>query len=119
MTAFSYLTRLRNYALKKWNFPNGRTWERKFRQDILTEGPIKDKFTKIYKNNYWLSSESVSGSGSTLKYTRNLREQLPLIVADFGIKSIFDGPCGDFNWMQHVLPNLKVDYVGGDIVSEI
>jgi hypothetical protein len=119
MLSFSYLARLRNYVLKKWHFPNGRVWEKKFARDIRVEGPIKDKFTKIYENNYWLNSESVSGSGSTVKYTRNLRDHLPSILRDFGVASIFDGPCGDFNWMRHLLPALQVDYIGGDIVGEI
>lgn len=110
---------LHNYVLKKLKFPTGGAWKRQFERDILTEGSAKDKFTKIYRNNYWLNSESVSGSGSTVKYTRNLREHIPEIVADFGIKSIFDGPCGDFNWMRYLLPDLPVEYIGGDIVSEI
>ena len=118
------IARLHKYFLKKWRFPSGRVWKRKFEHDILVPGPTKEKFTKIYKNNYWLSTESVSGSGSTLKYTKNLRDHIPQIVDDFHITSIFDGPCGDFNWMRQLLPDLlpgghPVDYLGGDIVSEI
>lgn len=113
------IARLHKYLLKKWRFPTGRAWKRKFEHDILSPGSVKDKFTKIYQNNYWLSTESVSGSGSTLKYTKSLRDHLPQIVTDFRISSIFDGPCGDFHWMRQLLPDLGVDYVGGDIVSEI
>ena len=118
------IARLHKYLLKKWRFPSGRVWKRKFERDVLSPGPTKEKFTKIYQNNYWLNTESVSGSGSTLKYTKNLRGHIPKIVEDFNITSIFDGPCGDFNWMRQLLPDLlpgghRVDYVGGDIVSEI
>ncbi len=118
------VARLHKYLLKKWRFPNGRVWKRKFEDDILSPGPTKEKFAKIYENNYWLSTESASGPGSTLKSTKNLRDHLPTIVEDFHISSIFDGPCGDFNWMRQLLPNLQlggaqIDYVGGDIVSAI
>lgn len=77
-----------------------------------------DVFTEIYKKNIWNSSESPSGPGSELVNTRNLMEELPLVLRDFNISSLLDLPCGDFNWMQHV--NLSgVRYIGGDVVSEI
>ncbi len=81
--------------------------------------PIEDRFTSIYNSNKWGSQESLSGSGSTLEYTENLRNELPKLVAEFGIKRIFDAPCGDFNWMKHLLPKINVDYIGGDIVKPL
>ena len=38
----------------------------------------KNIFQLIYKNNYWDSKESVSGPGSDLKSTENIRRELPL-----------------------------------------
>ena len=35
------------------------------------------KFKYIYDKNIWSSEESVSGIGSTLEYTKNLRNHLP------------------------------------------
>jgi len=81
--------------------------------------PIEDRFTSIYNSNKWGSKESLSGSGSTLKYTENLRHELPNLVDEFAIKKIFDAPCGDFNWMSHLLPMINVDYIGGDIVKPL
>lgn len=36
----------------------------------------KDIFNQIYKNNSWNDTESVSGSGSRLNNTKNLRKDL-------------------------------------------
>jgi len=76
-------------------------------------------FTTIYQYNLWGNQESVSGPGSTLKYTENLRRELPKIIKDFSITKIFDAPCGDFNWMRHFLREVKVGYIGGDIVRPL
>ncbi len=66
-----------------------------------------------------MHTESLSGKGSTLEHTQNLRVYLPNLINELGIKSIFDGPCGDLNWMQHVLKDQKIQYVGGDIVPTL
>lgn len=80
---------------------------------------LSDTFTSIYKQNLWGDSESVSGAGSTLEYTENLRKDLPKLIKKFKIKSILDAPCGDFNWMKEVLPELDVKYIGSDIVKSL
>ena len=41
------------------------------------------------------------------------------MINQFQITSILDAPCGDFYWMKHVMKNLKIKYLGGDIVAEI
>ena len=76
-------------------------------------------FANIWRNNYWGHEESLSGGGSTLHYTENLRQKLPMLFREYAIKAIFDAPCGDMNWMQHVLKNENFSYLGGDIVAEI
>ena len=80
---------------------------------------IKQTFSDIYNSNYWGDSESVSGPGSTLYYTEEIRKSLSQIINELSIESMFDAPCGDFNWMQHVVNKDKINYVGGDIVPEI
>lgn len=77
------------------------------------------KFKYIYDKNIWSSEESVSGIGSTLEYTRNLRNNLPNLFKKYEIKSILDAPCGDFNWMQKVLEDCDLNYLGGDIVENL
>ena len=91
---------------------------REFEKSVLALNNTEDKFTWIYKNNYW-GYESVSGAGSTITYTENIRQELPKLISQFDIESIFDAPCGDFGWMKILLPKLNVSYVGADIVKEL
>lgn len=83
------------------------------------DGTVKSVFTEIYKYKYWGSDESVSGPGSTLDHTENLRSNLPKLFEKFSIRSIFDAPCGDFNWMRHFLKECDLKYIGGDVVSRL
>lgn len=85
----------------------------------LKEDSRLEIFTKIYRNNYWGSDESVSGSGSTIELTTNLRKMLPKLFAEFKINSVYDAPCGDFNWMKLVLKEANLTYVGADIVPAL
>ena len=89
------------------------------REVILRLKTPESKFTAIYKGNHWFGEESISGSGSSLDYTRSLRGHLPGVFQQLGIRSILDAPCGDFHWMQHVLKDYPLDYTGGDIVKPL
>ena len=92
------------YYLRKLKF-------KKFKQ-------YSDLFEYYYEKNIWGNTESVSGYGSTINYTENLRNGLEKVIIDFEIKSIIDAPCGDFNWMNSV--NLEnVNYWGFDIVKNL
>lgn len=82
---------------------------------------IKEVFTSIYKHNKWGGTESVSGSGSSLKETENIRKFIESLIIRFQIKTILDAPCGDFNWFKEInLEELNVkSYTGADIVEEL
>lgn len=82
---------------------------------------LKDEFERIFIQNEWGSNESKSGIGSELRNTTTLVSELPFIMYKYGIGSILDIPCGDLNWMQHVLifDRLEIDYHGADIVPAI
>lgn len=79
---------------------------------------IEEIFTYIYKNNYWKSNETRSGTGSTLEQTKTIVQNLPKIFKQFNIKSILDIPCGDFNWMRNVDMG-SIKYIGADIIEEL
>jgi len=100
-------------------YPFGRLVARHKANKILRHADIEERFTEIYRSSYWNSAESVSGGGSTLSYTEKLRKGLPDLFAKFSIASIFDAPCGDFNWMRYVIEHHSIDYIGGDIVSPL
>jgi hypothetical protein len=62
--------------------------------------------------------ESISGPGSSLAQTGEIRRRLPLLFASLEINSMLDAPCGDHNWLRHV--DLKLEkYVGVDIVPQV
>ena len=60
--------------------------------------------------------ETLSGSGSTMANTGNIRRELALLIEKYSVSSIFDAPCGDGNWMSNT--QLTCSYVGGDLVSK-
>ena len=89
-------------------------WRKVFKQRTT-----KDRFTIIYQKELWKGSESVSGYGSGLKYTENLRKTIVEIVNRFKIGSILDLACGDFNWMRYVVEKIPASYLGVDIVDSM
>lgn len=74
-----------------------------------------DVFELIYKANYWGSSQSKSGVGSETSFTQRYRQQLVNLIRDKDIKTVFDAPCGDLNWMAEVVSEKFFYYIGGDI----
>jgi hypothetical protein len=81
----------------------------------LPEAGKPDVFDKIYETNYWDTEESLSGGGSTLEATEVYRIELVQWLQRLGIRSMFDAPCGDLNWMPLVLERVNLRYIGGDI----
>ena len=100
-------------------YPLGVIKRKNFKETVLKLDNVEDRFTEIYKRNYWGSQESVSGFGSTLESTLSLRKGLPELCKRFSIEKIFDAPCGDFNWIKYVLKEMPLDYTGGDIVAPL
>lgn len=75
-------------------------------------------FRDIYVNNEWDGTESVSGPGSTLAATENVRAVLPGLLSELGVETLLDVPCGDAHWITTCLP-AGVRYIGGDVVPDI
>jgi len=75
-------------------------------------------FEIIWDNGHWQSAESKSGPGSTVWYTKNIREFLPYVIKKYNITSLLDSPCGDFNWMRYTRVDENFEYVGVDIVNK-
>jgi SAM-dependent methyltransferase len=73
------------------------------------------RFTDAFEDRIWNDQESLSGPGSTLHYTSELRSTLPGLIRALGCKSMLDAPCGDFNWMKEVDLD-GIEYHGADIV---
>lgn len=109
-----FTSTLRNIFRYKLNFKRKRAY-----QDMLNKSSINERFNEIYEKNLWSSKESGSGEGSELNYTKPLRNWLLQTLPRYNIHTFVDAPCGDFNWMQEVLPKLDVKYIGLDIVSSV
>jgi SAM-dependent methyltransferase len=94
-----------------------------FEAEIRPIEDTKERFTRIYRINMWGAedgiTETVSGPGSTLSHTEGIREDLPVLFQTFGISSVLDAGCGDFNWMQGVIAKSGVNYIGVDLVDEL
>ena len=82
-------------------------------------------FTGIYEHNAWSSAGGGSGAGSTLDYTRHVRNLLFSFITRRGVKTMVDAPCGSFHWMPMLLERLEHanetidDYTGLDVVHSI
>ena len=80
--------------------------------------PISDVFNRVYATNYWGNAESRSGNGSDLKQTQIIRDEIPKLIRELGIRIMLDIPCGDFFWMQEC--DLGVEsFIGADIVPSL
>ena len=88
-------------------------------KNMLNLKTSKDKFSEIYKYNIWSSAESGSGQGSEVAYTAPLRKWLIKNLNLLNIKTFVDAPCGDFNWIKLVVPEVKINYIGLDIVDDV
>lgn len=81
-------------------------------------GTPGEVFGEIYRRNIWGYKETASGGGSTLHNTQRVRESLPGLIGDLGVRTLLDLPCGDFHWLSKIeLPVSR--YIGGDIVPEL
>jgi hypothetical protein len=79
---------------------------------------LEKVFSNIYKQGVWKCGPTVSGKGSTVRYTTNFRAWLEGIIRDYNVRTVFDAGCGDFHWMRYV--NLDgADYIGWDVVPSM
>jgi hypothetical protein len=93
--------------------------------DFLTEllrprpaADLRERFTAFYRNNTFGGTRSRSGEGSSLAQTAVIRRELPKLVAELGIKSFVDAPCGDWFWMKETELGVA-EYIGVDIVEQL
>jgi hypothetical protein len=81
-----------------------------------------ERFNRIYHEGLWMQAganaetESRSGSGSSMVSTTAFRAALEGWLRQQTPQRLFDGPCGDFNYMRHVRFPGGWSYIGGDIV---
>ena len=81
---------------------------------------MRDNLRAAFETMSWAGKKGSprSGPGSTLAWTKQLRQALPRVFDQYGVKTFLDAPCGDWFWMQHVDLS-ALTYIGGDISSEV
>jgi hypothetical protein len=88
------------------------------KNNSLSGKHLKKRFSQIYVKNIFGGKESRSGGGSNLVQTEVIRQEIPELVREFGIKTFLDAPCGDWYWMQKVPLGVE-QYTGADIVEKL
>jgi hypothetical protein len=114
MEKLAVLRRLKKGAEKKFPVVFRFVWSFVYNKDWFVLKRSSDVFVDIHETDFWGSDESKSGPGSDLAATTTIRRQLPLLFTQYGIQSMLDVPCGDYNWMKEVPKTC--DYTGGDVV---
>jgi hypothetical protein len=80
--------------------------------------PMESIFAGMARDCSTSKMESVSGPGSSLAQTTEMRQRLPQLLQSIGAQSLLDAPCGDFNWMRQVALGVK-EYTGVDVLKEL
>jgi hypothetical protein len=78
-----------------------------------------DAFDNIYTLQGWSSAESRSGVGSEVQRALGYRHRLECCLAELGVRTLFDAPCGDLNWIGPLASDQRWEYMGGDISAKL
>ena len=79
---------------------------------------LKAAFEHLYAAHRAYGCESISGPGSSLRQTQEIRRRLPLLLQFLNVKTLLDAGCGDFHWMAKV--RLGVErYIGVDLLEDL
>lgn len=96
-------------------------FDEKYFENLKKQGielPIDEVFKKIHQENHWGDGESVSGQGSNREQTATISVEIPKLLAELGVQTLLDAPCGDFGWISKIDLPIK-NYIGADIVPEV
>ena len=91
----------------------------RIREWLKRKFPVRNSrriFGSIYRDREWDTGETLSGPGSTIRYTEELRITLPALLKKWKIRSLLDAPCGDYHWMSQTKLD-GIEYTGADVVA--
>lgn len=95
-----------------------REYQQVSRVDFSRRSYLCRAFSHIFENKAWGTKETISGPGSTLASTRELRARLQELLSIMEVDSLLDLGCGDCNWIASLFPHLGL-YIGIDVVPEL
>ena len=79
---------------------------------------LKAAFERMCAEHHAHGHELVSGPGSSLWQTQEIRRRLPLLLQFLKVKVLLDAGCGDFHWLAKV--RLGVErYIGVDLLEDL
>ena len=99
----AYLVGVSPYKARRKKKPFGLQWLHDYRRRRRRRGKTRQGlFTEIYQGETWRLGEehSHSGTGSSLERTETLRMQLPGLIEELGVRTLFDAPCGDLIFLR-------------------
>jgi hypothetical protein len=79
----------------------------------------EEVFSGYFEHNLWEDAESLSGPGSSRDGTAMIRESLPKLLQQLGVRTLLDAPCGDLHWIREIVAAGDFRYIGGDIVPAL
>jgi hypothetical protein len=79
---------------------------------------VREAFTEHYERGDWGEPETPSGKGSSMRSTASVREALPALLAELGVRTMVDAGCGDFHWLRTLDLDLD-DYLGLEVVPAL
>lgn len=92
---------------------------RAFPPAAIDQSANVEVFDAIYVSNFWGSAESPSGAGSEVPRATRYLDRLRTCLTERGLRSVFDAPCGDLNWIKPLADDPAFDYCGGDIARSL
>lgn len=116
----NFLSRSTDWLLCKLSSKYRRQRSKELHAEMFALKSPEKRFSFIHEHRLWSSKESISGTGSELETTLNIRDQLPKLFKKHKVLTLLDAPCGDFHWMNELLKNYSdIKYIGGDIVGKL
>jgi ubiquinone/menaquinone biosynthesis C-methylase UbiE len=95
----------------------------KIKNYLLKKKSIYEIFQGVYDGFVWNNEdnqgESLSGAGSTIKNTKQIRTALVSLIHELNIERMLDASCGDWNWMKLILNELPREYIGLDVTASV
>lgn len=77
-----------------------------------------EEVNELFEVSRLVESETPNGPGSTTLLTEGIRAWLPEVFKGYGVQTVLDAPCGDWNWMRLVDLN-GINYIGWDAVAAL
>lgn len=77
-----------------------------------------EEVNELFEVSRLVEAETPNGPGSTTLLTKGIQTWLPEMFKSYGIQSVLDAPCGDWNWMR-LVDLTGIHYTGWDAVSAL